>query len=188
MTHKFYPLLGDFAVAEELVNQNKFMCYNYKAQSIEKVGDVWLCFFGSDHVFYMHSAQAIQELYDNIPKNIDRGQLMLLFISKLSQNGIEVSPSSENWKERRTTFTKLIGINHSSKYIPIMVSQMQEMKDNLKKEDYIDFSTESSRILFTIISKIIFGKDLSNNIGFMDFTTLDGTIERMAIDKFFVRI
>ena len=112
---------------------------------------------------------------------------MLLFISKISQNGIEVQSSNEDWKQRRTTFTKLIGINHSSKYIPIMVKQMQNMKNSFKKDQIIDFSTESSRI-FNIISKIIFGNDLSSNVGLINFISNDNTVERMEIDKFFVRL
>ena len=188
MTEKFHFMEGDFANVTELMNQNKFMCYNYVTQSLDKVGDIWLSMFGSDAYFYCQSVQAIQELYDNLPNNIDRGKNMLFFLTKLSQDGMEIQPSTENWKLRRTTFNKLIGINHSSKYIPIIVQQMQDMKKLFKKDETVDFSIEAPKIFFNIISKILFGKDLSENAGLLSYKASDGTIEKMEIGSFFIRV
>ena len=55
---------------------------------------------------------------------------------------------------------KTIGINHASKFIPMMIEVADEWIANVKKNETIDLTIEMKRITFRVISKILFGTDI----------------------------
>ena len=189
MTPKFYPFLGDIAVFLDNMKQNKFAAEHYRTHGFNKVGDVQFALIGNKEFYLMSSLKAIQEFYDKIPMDIDRGQIMQDSISKITlTNGLETKVSNQNWKIRRTTFTKKIAINHSSKYIPIMVEQIKNFKDNVKIGSVVDFSAEAPQIMFFIISKILFGKDLNQVFSSVDYISHDGSVQKVTLGMFFGKL
>ena len=51
-----------------------------------------------------------------------------------------------------------------SKFIPMIISKLEERSKNWKTDEFINFYTEASSITFNIIVTILFGDKIHTNI------------------------
>ena len=65
-----------------------------------------------------------------------------------------------NGNKRRDTFLKEIGVNFSSRFIPMMIETAAERSKKWQKGKTYDLLSEMTDITFTIISEILFGKSV----------------------------
>ena len=117
-----------------------------------------------------------------IPEKIDRSDNQEAVLGKITPNSFGLLPSNKNWDERRKLATKTIGINFASKYIPMMISTVDEWSKNIKINESIDFTTELKRITFNIITKILFGRDIDKMDKWVYVSPNDGSTTLLNFD------
>ena len=126
----------------------------------------------------------LSELNRRIPRYVDRhsiddegfGQIGVL-------GGIGRTKSTNEWKRRRETMMKTIGINHSSRFIPFFLKCLTNNFGLLEEGEKINFSHTSNTTVFSFILTILFGKDTEQELGMCNYEHKDGRIERMKLQK-----
>lgn len=98
-----------------------------------------------------------------------------------------VIESTANWNERRKYILKIIGINYSSRYIPLMIDIVDNWAKNVKKNELIDLSFEISRITFRIFSKILFGRDIEKFENIVYKSPDDGSLTELSFEDCYFR-
>ena len=108
----------------------------------------------------MFSTKAVREFSKQYLTKIDRNDYMLnRFIGKLFYDSFATRKSDENFKGRRETIMKTLGINFASRYIPTLIENLESNLKELETNKEIDFTHIISRIGFDFICKLIFGKN-----------------------------
>ena len=98
---------------------------------------------------------------------------------------LALNHSNEDWDERRKTIMKTIGINYSSKFIPLMIQTVDKWLVGVKKNESINISTEMQKITFNIMSIIMFGSDIENMEPVLYQSPLDGSRKHLSFEEFF---
>ena len=116
--HSHY-LLGDIYEMEENIANNRFIYWHYvELATKDTQPDIYLKFNGWTPLFLMFSTKAVREFSKQYLTKIDRNDYMLnRTIGKMFYNSFATKKSDENFKGRRDTIMKTLGINFSSRFI-----------------------------------------------------------------------
>ena len=165
VNQKFIPLVGEGMLYREDI-QNKRASYYHQIEIAGKAKgiDLKLAIVGDKTFIYLISNKALQEFQNLTPKYIDRNNFSRGPMGKLFADSFVHDRSNEKWKKRRDTFLKEIGINFSSRFIPMMIEETAEKSNKWQKGQTYDLLTEMADITFTIISEILFGKSVLRDI------------------------
>jgi len=173
MTDKFYPFLGDLKPIMEYQKSNIFVFYDYIKCALEKPEkDLKLVQLATFSCISAISPRAREEFERLIPTKIDRYHCKLFPMGYGLAGSLPLIPSTENWKDRRTTFMKMIGLNSISSYVPMMIQTTDEVMNKWKINERIDISNTVKTISFTVICKIMFGRDSFDNETLVDYCDL----------------
>jgi cytochrome P450 len=126
-------------------------------------------FSGPKPLFLIYSSQACEEFLKLIPTKIDRFANHLKHFGRITKGAVDQIPSNSNWKQRRDRIMKIMGVNFSSKYLPLMIQALENKSKNWVIGQYIDFTSEMTFITFDIITQILFGKDIKDKIGDLNY-------------------
>ena len=108
------------------------------------------------------SVKAQQEFENLIPTKIDRYIDETMPVQHIWRDSFGIIQSNKSWNERRKTIMKIIGINFASQYISMMIKTVDDWAKQIPIGKEVDFNFELSGITYTIISKILFGRDIEN--------------------------
>ena len=105
-----------------------------------------------------------------VPSKIDRDEMKDLPIGNLSGRSIAGIKSDEKWTQRCKEMTKLTGINFCSRHIPTMIETFDKHIGACPINQEIDLTKVFTNVAFEIITKIFFGKDITENMEKMEYT------------------
>ena len=189
MTPKFVPLLGDSAVVLKYKNENKYMFWEHIQNGVDHPEcDIKFGLRGSDIRFYITSSEAVKQFINCIPTNADRGTEQNRFFGKLAPLAFGSLTSTQNWKDRRNAITSCIGLNYTSKYIPLMISSLETTISSWKPNQWLDFNEELSSATFNIVSTIFFGMDMDSKIEKVTYTELNDSQIQLPFKEFFIKL
>lgn len=168
--------------------QNKYK-WSFYLDYVEKGKDIHLSHFGYMRIFDLMTARAFDDFDKNIPDNIDKfTDLQELSFAKTFFGAVMHMPTNKDWQTRRAAFTKVIGLNFSSRYISLMLEHAKILMDRWEAGTKLDFIPTMYKLTLTVISSILLGNDFDEKMRIMTYTHLDGTQEQMDIYKFFPRL
>ena len=166
MADKFYPMLGDVKLIQQNVTNGKAGFHHFIEEAIEKGEeiDIRLTQMGPVTRFEPCSIKAFKEFEKLVPDKLDRKDKGLAPTTRLFNGSVALRNSDESWHNRRIAITKLLGINKCSEYIKMMNQTIDTQIDLLKEGDQINFGDLLASITFMIISKILFGSDIEDDM------------------------
>eukprot|EP00343_Euplotes_focardii_P006072 CAMPEP_0205815046 /NCGR_PEP_ID=MMETSP0205-20121125/20494_1 /ASSEMBLY_ACC=CAM_ASM_000278 /TAXON_ID=36767 /ORGANISM="Euplotes focardii, Strain TN1" /LENGTH=309 /DNA_ID=CAMNT_0053100321 /DNA_START=76 /DNA_END=1001 /DNA_ORIENTATION=- len=189
MSKKYTPLLGEYSVIRELAKQNKYQGYFAIEDSLNNPqADFRLTFSGKIPYFMVTSSKSLDEFKKLVPKDIDRWDYTIKSFGRMSIGSLDQLRSNSEWRKRRDAIMKTIGINFSSRFIPLMLSKIKKAADNWKVEEFIDFGTEMKNVTFEIITEILFGRDIKDKIGLHDYKDFNGKVTQKDFQDYFLTL
>ena len=179
-----YPS-GDLVEIYKCIDNGRFT-FQYLTDTDAAKYDIRLGHFGELIQFEIISPKACDELDKLIPDKIDRydGKFGIQFV-RVFGNTVALKRSDDYYLKVRNTFTKLFGFNHASSYIPIIIDIISEQVDSWKTGQTIDGLSEMCNVVLKIIVRIIFGKDINDEIEYLNYTRIDGKVVKMDFYQFF---
>ena len=82
---------------------------------------------------------------------------------------------------------KIIGTNHISRYIPLMIDATDKCLKSIKRDEQINISFEVTKIIFRIIAKIIFGADVDWMPPIQYTSPKTGETSKLPLEEFYFR-
>ena len=188
MNKKFNPMLGDISDVLQNEKENKFRLLYFISLALEnKDYDFYLNQIWDMTIINILSEEAMNQFENLIPNHIDRHNHFGLPVKNILDNSLAVTESTQKCNDRRKEAIKTIGINHISRYIPLMIETVDEWAKNVKRNQKIDLSLEITKIVFKVISKILFGTDLDKMPPIQYKSPKTGEISSMNMDEFYFR-
>ena len=177
----------------ENTKKNKYLFWNFIDMKLKNPNkDFFLHGVGKYLALAVTSVKAYEEFLKLVPTKVDRFEHPPMYFFKLAPKGIaNTKTSNVNWKRRRTAATKLLGLNKSSQYIPMMVSHLDNEISKWEKEDrnIPDLAPKISSIAYKIISTIFFGKDGLEQIENVEYTDpYTYKVETVTFPKFLQKV
>ena len=170
MAEKFVPLLGDISLMIQNDKDKKSKFHHFIDESLERKGyDLRLVALGSNIFIDVCSIKALDEAEKLIPFKIDRDDMKGLPLENIIGGSFLLSRSDEKSALRRKQISKLLAINHSSQYIPLMIETMDKHIQAAPLDQEISFTELFAKVAYEIITKIFFGKDITEHIGEMEY-------------------
>lgn len=150
--------------------------------------DMRLEFDGSDGNIKMLSYEAQKEVDHLIPSKIDRtpetrgfGKIFLKCFASIRSNSDTIT--------RRKAFTKLLGLNSCSKYIPSMLMCIKNHTSGWNETDKHNITFEMNMITFTIFTVIMFGDDMEHvATQLIDYESSEGNTAKIELRQYFIRM
>ena len=125
---KFYPFLGDIKVMLNRIAKNEYVFQDFIESAIERPEkDIKVHQLGSLANFYILSIRARDEFERLISNKVDRYPSKEFPLSYPMTGSIIFLESTEDWRDRRTSLMKLIGLNSVSKHAPMMIQTTDEI-------------------------------------------------------------
>ena len=132
------------------------------------------------------SIEALAEFDRLVPTKIDRfNQIGKFALGNIIRGSLGQSETSKEFLIRRKEAAKAIGINQISKYIPLMLEVVDEWIATVKKDERIDLSLEITKIVFKIITKILFGTDVDKMKPILYLSPKTGKFINMTLEEFY---
>ena len=142
-------------------------------------------FSGPNPVFLLCTAKAMEDFQKLVPTKIDRWGHQIKHFGRIASGAVDQIKSSTEWKKRRDAILHTIGINLSSRYIPMVIEKLDALSESWKENEFINFSHEITSLTFDIITMILFGKDVRTKIGQINYTKTNGEIVQYDLMHYF---
>ena len=138
----------------------------------------------------MFSTKAVREFSKQYLTKIDRNDYMLnRVIGKIFYDSFIARKSDANFKERRETVMKTLGINFASRYIPMLIENLDNGLKEIDLNEEIDFTYAISRIGFDFIWKLLFGKNYKTKLdNKFNYIMMDGSTITLDFAEMFIKI
>ncbi|CAI2366632.1 unnamed protein product [Moneuplotes crassus] len=178
-------LFGEYEVVERMKKENKFMSYYLMEDGVKNSEmDIRVVFSGKQPYFLLTSCRAFKEFRDLCPKDIDRWDHSSKSFGRMCVGSLDQIRSNQDWKQRRDAIMKVIGINFSSRFIPLMIRKIKENTNAWKQNEEIDLSKEMQSTTFAIITEILFGIDIKQKIGLIDYKDFKGKVHQINFEQY----
>lgn len=163
--------------------------FQYLADTDAAKYDIRLGHMGETMQFEVISPKACEELDKLIPHVVDRynGKFGIQFVRAFGETSA-LRRTDDHYKKVRSVLTKLLGFNHASRYIPIVLDCIEEKVKGWKEGETIEALEEMCNVVLKIIIKIIFGKDINDEVEHMNYHTKDGKVVEMDFYTFFPQV
>jgi cytochrome P450 len=187
MAPKFTPIAGDMMNHSNDEKAGK-VHYHHKKELANEINkyDLKIQIEGITPYMLVVSTQAIKEFIVHQPANIDKVHVMKGFM-KMFVGSFGVHGTTSKTMLRRKTFSSMLSLNNSSKYIPTIIGCCDSILKNLRPGD-VDFQHEMSGITFNIFCKVLFGNDVQNLIDqTLPFDIGDGSTKEISMQEYFIR-
>lgn len=186
---------GDLVDLTANVNNNVYRYWHYVEEALKETKpDIYVKFIGSTPMYLIFSVKALAQFKKLVPSEIDRDSVFLdKMIGKIFYGSYGSALSNQNWKDRRDTSMRTLGINFASNYIGDLVSIIDRNLSTWKVGDHIDFTDAFSCIEFQFTAHLLFGLDFVLEDSRFNYLTADGQFEnvnmqqilrKLAIDSF----
>lgn len=163
MNKKFHLMAGDVADISQNEKDNKNRLLHYTDLAMEgKDYDVYIMQYGPNIYADIISWVGLDEFEKLVPHKIDRGTMAGTPFENISYGALSIMESTKEWSERKKELIGLMGNNHISKYIPLMIETTDEWAKSVKKNERMNLSFEITKIVMKVIAKVLFGTDVDN--------------------------
>ena len=181
MTDKFYPILGDMALAIQRAKEKKYILgYMEEYLKQEPKFDVYLAQYGDAILYHICSLKAHEELLKLIQTKVDRQENCDSTIIKLGGGSFTLQKSTDKQRERRNQLTKIVGFNNISRFIPLMIELTDRILSQLKVGEEIELDYSLQKITLYVISKVVFGEDIDVSKEFLPYINKDDTVSQKS--------
>jgi hypothetical protein len=181
---------GDLVDLTANVDNNVYRYWHYIDEALkENKPDIYLKFIGPTPMYLIFSVKALAQFKKLIPTKIDRDSVFLdKMIGKVFYGSYGSSLSNQNWKDRRDTSMRTLGINFASNYIGELVSIIDKHLTTWKVGDNIDFTDAFSAIEFQFIAYMLFGLDFVLEDHEFKYLTPNGQFENVNMQQILFRL
>ena len=156
----YAPVLGDFWTIHNNLKENKFVFQQFIDIPMSKPDtEFYVSQLGQITVFEITNVQSLDEFEQQVPSKIDRYSHKGDPLGNLGEGSFGLLETDWQWKERKSTAMRTIGVNQISKFIPMIIESVDEWLSVVKKHERLNLTFEMKRITFKVISKILFGSD-----------------------------
>ena len=188
MSKKFVPFLGEHTRIKQAAKENKYRMSWIAENKIDNPhADIALICVKDTWYYHIMSPQAVNEFLKHVPHKIDRYPYEVGGVSKLCTGAFSQIFSNQSWKQRRESIFKFMGINYSSKFIPLILKITEERTNTWKDGEQINFYKEAKQITFKVITSILFGEEFLQNVGQFMYKTSKGDYEKYGFEEFFFK-
>lgn len=184
MTEKFVPFLGDFhTMKKEYMDKGKFMGrYMRDLYTTDGAKPLYYMQFPNKESILVNDVDSFAELNKLIPIVLDREAIDNSGFGRIGgTGGLGEIKSTPEWRTRRETLMKTIGINHTSKFIPMFMGYMEQNFSKIEVGEVINFSQMSNTTIFSIIQAILYGKDIHDKCDPCNYECKDGSIKQLKL-------
>ncbi|CAI2366752.1 unnamed protein product [Moneuplotes crassus] len=181
---------GDHALVEKNVANNAFgMWYYYEIALSDNKPDLYVKFIGPEPMFVIYSTKALAQLKKLTPSKIDRDETFAnKFLGKIFPTSFTQAESGDNWRARRNSLMKAMGLNYASGYIQKLLSCMEQVASQWKPGTKLDFTKDFAEVEFLFMTKVLFGKEFDLQNFLFDYEQADGKIEQMDMQRVMQKI
>jgi len=107
---------------------------------------------GMDDTLMINHVEYFEEIQKFIPTVLDREPIDTTGFGRVGgTGGLGQSKTTPFWRKRRQIFTKTIGINHASRFIPIFLKHCRKEVSTFKEGQTVNMSESSNTLSFEII-------------------------------------
>ena len=130
MNPKFHPLLGDFIeMRNEYENKDRFIAHYFRDVAMKGFPHVYFNSGRFDQL-WISDPKAMAEFSLLVPSHFDRKAIDNSGFGRIGgTGGVSQVPTGEQWKLRRTSFLKSIGLNYASRFLPIIIDECKRCFD-----------------------------------------------------------
>ena len=108
---------------------------------------------------------------------------------KFAYIGLGNIKSTEDFENRRKIFTKLLGLNSSSRYIPLIINWTKQIMKEWKVGGTYQMINQMNKLTFSIITLVLFGGDMTNiSTKLIDYENDKGEFTKMEARDYFIQI
>ncbi|CAI2365110.1 unnamed protein product [Moneuplotes crassus] len=186
-------VIGDASRYMEDMKKNRVNFYHQIEYAMELKDIDFRVSFIADRTFInVFSMRALKEFVQKVPKFIDRKSLANVGFGKIFPRSSVHQKTGAEWRKRRESFQKHIGINFSSKHIPLMIDcigdRLNTWKD-AKSQKNDDLLKDMADTTFAVITKVFFGENISEEMGEIEYIDpTDSTTKMMKFDEFYTNL
>lgn len=188
---KFIPFLGDFKpMYDRYMSKGKFIGHFLRDLAFEfgRKKAFFAC-MGMDDMLFVNDVNMLQDLQKFVPTVLDREPIDTTGFGRVGgTGGLGQSKTTEYWTKRRKIFTKTIGINFASRFIPIFLRHCQQETKTFKKGQKISMSEYANTISFEIICEILFGCDIRDKLDMVNYTDPNGNVSKVNLYQCLMKI
>lgn len=187
VTEKFVPLFGDAKKFKEDLSNNRAKHYHQIEYALSLKGYDFRAFIvGNVSILYLISQKSFTEFMSRTPEYLDRMDMSDKSFGKICPHALLFAETTSNWKNRRDSFMRHMSLNNASQYIQVMIDACEEVITTWKDNSEYDMLNEFNKITFIVITVILFGKDVNQKIGSIEYLKNDGTIVLMPFNEYFI--
>ncbi|CAI2366495.1 unnamed protein product [Moneuplotes crassus] len=187
MSPSFSPIQGERAVIKAQGKQ-KYRFWHLMEVAMKKPDcDIRIVFSGTKPLFLIYSAQACKEFFKLVPTRIDRHSNHLKHFGRMNKGAIDQIKSSPMWKSRRDKIMKVIGINFSTKFIPLILDSFHEISATWRENQWFNITNQMKKVMFSVTTKILFGKDIPVENAYTYITSCGDTIH-ITLEEYFSKL
>jgi cytochrome P450 len=188
---KFYPFLGDLGSLQKRRENQEYQFYDYIDTALKSNCDVKVQLLGQKHSFQIMSIKGMQEMISMWPDKIDRHTGEWTPVWYILRNTFLMTPSSKNWQQRRNAATRLIGMNNLSKYVPMMIKEVDRVMKRYEEGKSFSYEGKDTNLTvlikemsFGIICKILFGRDILDLEKLVDYVDIKtGEVRQITFEN-----
>ena len=184
VSQKFIPLYGDFKrLKEDYMDKGRFAGSILKDICLEHPDKkAYFIILGMDDFLYIRDPALLSEFQKLVPDVIDREPIDTKSFGRVGgTGGFGQEKTNDYLIKRRETLIKTIGINFSSRFIPIFLKHCKQEISSFKVGDTVDMSELANTIAFEVICEILFGEDIRHKLDLANYTDANGKIEQVRL-------
>lgn len=184
MIDKFYPFFGDYKVmSQQFIEKGKFIGHYIRDFAFQEGAPKFtLVQWAFSSHLAVNDPETISELEKLVPTCLDRFPIDNTGHGRIGgTGGIAQIPSTDQYKLRRETWMKIMGVNYASRFIPTFIKYLEQNFNKLKEGDTADVSQMISSITFEIICTIIYGKDTEEKLELCNYEDPQGNIQKLNL-------
>ena len=176
---------GDLYEVKENEAKKQFRYWHHiEMASSDNQPDLYLRFVGPTPFVMLFSPQALREFSKLVPHKIDRNDYFLdRYLGKIFYNSFTTDKSHERWKLRRDTSMRTLGINFASRYVQLLVENLETCLKKIEIGKEINFSLEFAQIDYEFTSKLLFGRDFDQREKNIPYRNSDGSIKMVDLGE-----
>jgi cytochrome P450 len=186
---RFVPFLGDFYphVTDSMAGKAHYHHRKEMSKEMKKY-DLKVSIEGTEPVIYIQSEKALKEFLAMQPSKIDRCNGVKSAF-KLLQGSFLVEKSTKSIMHRRKTLTNLFGLNHSSKYLGLIIENAHMVLDKVERNVEVNMMPKLGKITFSIMAKILYGDDTEEVLNRpVQYENAKGVIEEISFDDLYYKV
>ena len=192
LSPNFIPLLGDFKhLNERYIKKGKFVGHFLRDLASEEYGKMKSFFacMGMDDMIFINDVNMLSDIQKLVPTVLDREPIDTTGFGRVGgTGGLGQSDTTDYWIKRREIFTKTIGINFASRFIPIFIRHCQQETKTLKVGEEVNMSEYANTISFEIICEILFGCDIRDKLDLVNYIDPDGKMYKVNLYECLMKI